>query len=675
MKKLGEHALLKLFFWLAALEGIVIFSYMISLPRDADHAWMLGFSKSRFVVLLGLAGVTVIFLILAVGLSARKTWALKMRSGWSSRFQRPVFLWTLIVSATIFWVFGSLILLQWFFVSTDAQLQAYLQCLTPIVAFGTLLMLQTLFFVRIQWIRSVRQRCTFALILLGGIVLLQWLLVAEFYLADWAFPGYFVVERYGTILQAWMPYILFQTALYAQLPLILRKPLKIKPDYRGVWLVLFIVLAYFYAQAALTHAQEVNIDLARSDQDVYTEFTRQVSQSGFTYAGVRNQTPGYPYFQALFCGSEQTIVALFQCGKQANIILSLGLLVGVFLIARRFLPLDWAFSFLLVAMFSLFVFKAGYFTVELSYYFMSFLAFVLMTRMLVKPTLWLGVSTGFALGLTHLLKASVLPGFALFVAIFLLQEVLQLYKIRQTPSQPSSSPTWSNIASVLLAALFFIITIFPYIRESKAIYGQYLYNVNSTYYIWYDSWEEALQAEKSYNFELGSPNLPPDQLPGLRNYLQNHTFAQIVERIRSGLHQQFGNLSNPYSQFNYSFLFLSFLGFMLILNRKRAVQLIRENYFLVLFAGLFFAGYIFLFAWYYPIAGGPRFLYGLFLPFLFSIYLALKYLTAQAHFLIKGKSISQAYFLEIANACLIALLVLDAYIVIIEKLPNGYFGS
>ena len=63
----------------------------------------------------------------------------------------------------------------------------------------------------------------------------------------------------------------------------------------------------------------------------------------------------------------------------------------------------------------------------------------------------------------------------------------------------------------MLTLLCFIAVIFPYIRESKQIYGQYFYNVNTTFYIWYDSFADAIQANKELRFDLGTIDLPEDQ--------------------------------------------------------------------------------------------------------------------------------------------------------------------
>jgi hypothetical protein len=116
---------------------------------------------------------------------------------------------------------------------------------------------------------------------------------------------------------------------------------------------------------------------------------------------------------------------------------------------------------------------------ELLYYFLSFSAFVLMLRLLVVPSWKLGLAAGALLGLAHLTKASVLPALLLFAVIVFAKTVYELLQRRRGDAA-------SNALALASALLAFLVVVFPYIRESKQVYGQYFYNVNSTFYIWYD---------------------------------------------------------------------------------------------------------------------------------------------------------------------------------------------
>jgi len=102
-----------------------------------------------------------------------------------------------------------------------------------------------------------------------------------------------------------------------------------------------------------------------------------------------------------------------------------------------------------------------------------------MVEMLRTPSWVLGLATGVTLGLTHLTKASVLPGIALFALCFAAKQALWLVR-SQAERQRSSRwhVAWVALALTLLA---FLATIYPYIRDSKLRFGRYFYNVNSTF--------------------------------------------------------------------------------------------------------------------------------------------------------------------------------------------------
>jgi hypothetical protein len=91
---------------------------------------------------------------------------------------------------------------------------------------------------------------------------------------------------------------------------------------------------------------------------------------------------------------------------------------------------------------------------------------------------------------------------------------------------------------------------------------------------------------------------------------------------------------------------------------------------------LYFFGYIVLYAWYVPIAAGPRFLLGLQLPYLFSVFMVLQELQNKTPALkIKTLTINPLIVFRSMDWVIFALLITDFYLIITEKLPNGYYGS
>ena len=63
---------------------------------------------------------------------------------------------------------------------------------------------------------------------------------------------------------------------------------------------------------------------------------------------------------------------------------------------------------------------------------------------------------------------------------------------------------------LLLVVATFLAVVFPYIQTSKRIYGQYFYNMNSTFVMWCDSRPEA-GLPRSLSPRGRWRELPPDK--------------------------------------------------------------------------------------------------------------------------------------------------------------------
>ena len=66
---------------------------------------------------------------------------------------------------------------------------------------------------------------------------------------------------------------------------------------------------------------------------------------------------------------------------------------------------------------------------------------------------------------------------------------------------------------LMLIVFTFLAVEYPHISNSKRIYGHYFYNVNSTFYIWYDSWDDVMQGTRVHGDRVGWPDMPEDQIP------------------------------------------------------------------------------------------------------------------------------------------------------------------
>ncbi len=422
----------------------------------------------------------------------------------------------------------------------------------------------------------------------------------------------------------------------------------------------------------------VNTVLSRDDQGAFLNFARDVYESGFRYTGDRNRMPVYPFLQAAFYNPAMSAEAFFQQGKQLNILLSLVCLGGLFLGFKRFLPLHDAVNLTLIAAFSIFIFKSAYFQSELLFYTLNFFCFVLMALLLVRPGVMLALLTGAALGLAHLTKASVLPGLILFVGVALLKPFL----VRLHSPGPAvwlrsfKRSILVNAAGAGLVGVAFLGVVFPYILESKQVFGRYFYNVNSTFYMWYNSWEQAKAGTRAHGDRVGWPDLPPDEIPGPAKYFREHTPLQVLARLGDGLAFQFSVLRDQYGVFNYPVLLSSFLVAFIALDFRRFRDLLGEHLPLVLFGVLYFSLYLLLYAWYKPISDGPRFTFTLIIPFLFAALVAIHHLTGpgKSH---EGVPPPWGRFrrASLASSVITIFLLVDIYFVLTSLIKSGYFGG
>lgn len=443
------------------------------------------------------------------------------------------------------------------------------------------------------------------------------------------------------------------------------------------WVVLvgFILLAIPYLNAAQEHARVLNFTTDFTDQQEYLVFAKNARLLNFNYTGDHNRMPGYPFLQAIFYREDMSDAEFFEQGKRMNTWLSLGLLVCTFWFARRYLGKFESILFILIIAFSLYIFKAPYFQAEISFYFLVFIGYLLMQLMLLRPGWLLAASAGIVLGLAHLMKASVLVGLILFAAVYASKEVLSA--IRQLRKKSfdhlAAREVLIRLGMLLVVFACFLGVIFPYIRAMKLRFGQYFYNVNTTFYVWYDDNFAAIAAEEEHHFaERWPSHLPDDELPGLRNYLRDHSPAQILERVRFGVQSQWDNILSQFSVTNYHLSYLALLLLALLADVKNSLRMFHKYPTTVIFALLYFVGYLTAFVWYSPISPERRFTYGLYIPFMFSILAALEALCASRP---REGGVDVSEFVNAANLVMALTLVVNIPLVLKERMFFDRYGS
>jgi hypothetical protein len=417
------------------------------------------------------------------------------------------------------------------------------------------------------------------------------------------------------------------------------------PSSRTVALIVLVILA-LYAFEAHYRRQEKSTPASLGDQSAYLGYARHLYESNYTVTEDRNRMPVYPFLLSLIYRPGMTEDDFLARAQSFTVNLSIVLLLGLSLIFRKFLPPFPAIALLAATAFGVFIYRAGKAQVELLFYFASFCAFVLLLRMFVKPSWWLALLAGVTTGVTHLTKASILPGLLIWTVVFAAQI---LWTFRADP--------WRRLGMLGLVLAGFFAVVFPYIQTSKRIYDSYFYNVNSTFVMWCDSSTEAYEFLSAHGDKDQWREVPPEQRPSFQKYWREHSVGQMAARILHGCRELAKKNIRAIGYYKYV-LALAVAGLVLCVQRRREARaVLARNPFAAIFCLLFLAGYFLLFAWYDAITNDTRFVLSIFLPFIFAASIFVVRVGRDWRLSIAGRPIA---FERAFAAAILALAGLDA---------------
>ncbi|HWM23926.1 MAG TPA: hypothetical protein VNP98_03815 [Chthoniobacterales bacterium] len=379
---------------------------------------------------------------------------------------------------------------------------------------------------------------------------------------------------------------------------------------RGVALIVLLILVIYGFEA---HARRrlMSTPASLGDQGAYLAHAQNMRESGYAFIAERNRMPVFPFLLSLIYRPGLSETEALRRAQAFNVNLSIILLLLLFLVFRKFFPPPHAMALLCATAFGVFLYRAVNAQTEVLFYFVSFCGFVLLLRMFIAPRWWLAASAGATIGLAHLTKASVLPALGVWVAVFFAQ-------ILWDARREHGSNTWRGLGMLVLVLATFLAVVFPYIQTSKRIYGQYFYNVNSTFVMWCDSSSEAMKFLEAYGDKAKWRELPSDQIPSFSKYWREHSIAQMAHRLTHGLRRVATQnlMAIGYYKFVVAFVFAA--GILWLRQRQRARQLLAEQPFAAAFCVLFFTAYLLLYGWYDMIVNDTRFSLSIFLPFIFA---------------------------------------------------------
>jgi hypothetical protein len=422
---------------------------------------------------------------------------------------------------------------------------------------------------------------------------------------------------------------------------------------RGGFIVVIVVtILSVYGLEAQARREVIVTPANQSDQAAYLAYAKQMHDSGYTVVGRRNRMPVFPFLLSLIYRPGLSETQFLTRAQSFNINLSILILLLLFLIFRKFFPTFYALALLVMTGFGVFVYRSGLVQTEVLFYFLSFCSFLLLVRMLTAPRWWLAIFSGAATGLAHLTKASVLPALGLWAVVFLGQSFWEY----RAQSDTRLRGALRRFGLLLLVIGTFGTVIFPYIRTSKQIFGHYFYNVNSTFYMWCDSWPEAVAFTKAYDNSAGGRDFPLDQVPSPGKYWREHSAAQVAYRLGHGLKTLVTRSAKATGYYKFVLLFILTAAVLASPRHQLARRSIAGKPFAAIFCFLFFLSYVLLYAWYDAIVSDSRFILSLFLPFIFVGSILVLDLGKDRAFTLAGRRIS---FMELFAACLICFALTD----------------
>lgn len=380
--------------------------------------------------------------------------------------------------------------------------------------------------------------------------------------------------------------------------------------------------------------------------------------------------PLYPAFLAALYDPAWSDDEFFVHAKAQSIVLSLLLVAAVGLILWRSLPPLLALNLLLIITFGIFIFRAGYVQSEALFDALNFATFVVMWRLFrMSPAragiVW-GIAAGVLAALAQLTKASMLPLVGIFLVVYLGRAVL-----RARGGARRASFAW-QLASAFATIVAFLAVLTPYITNSKRVYGQYFYNLNTSALIWYDDYPQASVALMHYGPD-GWPEGPPENRPGPLRYWREHSLGAIAARFGHGFLDMVTSSYRTFWYLKFVTIYLALVGLLAATYWSAFKDMLRRNRALAAFLTLYASVYLSAIAFYEPISGTgtTRFLLAHIAPLMFacSAVFALEPFR-RASWSIAGTEITATH----VHAAVLATISLDIVFWLWPRLMTTYAG-
>lgn len=409
----------------------------------------------------------------------------------------------------------------------------------------------------------------------------------------------------------------------------------------GQWGVLIVALGliiglHFFVGTQLIH--QTNQDRMASDQQHnITLSKRQADDLWPRYTdGVVN--PLWPWVAARFAHEDDE--TFFQRGKWLNLVLTALFLAGLSLWLARRWPLAAVIGLAAVGGLGALLPRAVYFQPEPLYYIFFFLTWATGLSLLFRNPWTLYPVFGAVAGLAYLAKSSVVP----LILVFILVSGVRLFQQVVAPRlAPAGMRDWSwrrHLAGLILFAAAYLAVVGPRAYDAWERFGDPFHSWPK-YWMWHESFsDESVPFMVHHGSREKLAALGPDEKPSFGLYVQTHGWERFFERLSGGTRDAVTRFFHPEGQWERRLAYrpweqpLLFRGLylaapfalalvlFLLVRKDRRPWL--ETAFGLMFAGGALAVYALSYGWYEVIGRGDRFMLSLYLPLLFTGFVAVE---------------------------------------------------
>lgn len=379
------------------------------------------------------------------------------------------------------------------------------------------------------------------------------------------------------------------------------------PVWRAATWLGFVVVALVVAWVAIEQGKRLNLSATAGGQYPYLAYAERIAVEGaWNHVGERNRMPLGPLLLA--AGYSDDPVRFHANARRVAVGMALLATAIVAVTAAVGLSRGAALVFTAWTALTIFALGASFVQAEIVFYALLLATWLAMCRTLARPGVAWGIASGALLALCYLTKASALPLGAAFLATSAAGAVLERLRRGEGEVERPRAQTGFVGAAASAVAAFVIIT-GPYLWTNVTRFGAVFYNVNSTYFMWCESWAEAKAFSDRYDAERQPPLDAAGDAPSPGRYLRERGVGHALRRLAFGL-RTLAVLTWEQPATKYV-LFASVVGMYALWRRRAAGGPPIVPGLCLAFSVVALTAYLASYAWYAQVAFGERFVVSL----------------------------------------------------------------